>query len=178
MEKENTNEYLELLEIKIKTILEFQQLYPTSYIGGSFSLFLRGIDLKRSLWISDLDLVSETFDIKKYKSNLNKNTEFNKLLKIDSSHTDDFRYIFKIRFKSENPILKIMEKSSSEEKIYIRHDIAIRKKLRYDNVIYNNNSFRVAKIDEVVSYKKKYFKKYGNEKHKYDIQILKDLKLA
>lgn len=165
----------ELLDIKINTILVFQKLYPNSYIAGSFALFLRGIDLKRSLWSSDLDFISETFDIKKYKLLLRKNSY--EKVNIDCSNGNDFRYNFKIRFKSENPILKIIQEDTTEQKIYIVHDVAIRNYLKYDIVMYNNNSFRVAKIKEVVSYKKKYFKKYQNEKHKNDIEILQYLKL-
>lgn len=59
------NKY-ELMQNKLDTLLEFQRLYPKSSVGGSIGLYLMGIDLKRELVISDLDITVEDFDIESY----------------------------------------------------------------------------------------------------------------
>ena len=41
---------------KLEAVKDFQIKYPTSHVGGSVGLFIRGIDVKRSLNNSDLDI--------------------------------------------------------------------------------------------------------------------------
>ena len=53
--------------LKLLALKEFQGKYPTSHVGGSIGLMLRGIDLKRDLLTSDLDITIDEY-------NFNENT--------------------------------------------------------------------------------------------------------
>lgn len=58
-----------LIKLKLETLKEFQEKHPTSHVGGSIGLFLRGINLKRDLSKSDLDITIDeyVFEIEKLK---------------------------------------------------------------------------------------------------------------
>ena len=62
--------------LKLEFLRDFQQQYPTSHVGGSMGLFLRGIDLKRDLTFSDLDITINEMNVEetlKYESRSNGN---------------------------------------------------------------------------------------------------------
>ena len=48
-----------LMQLKLDFLREFQSNYPKSHVGGSIGLMLHGVDLKRDLNLSDLDIVME-----------------------------------------------------------------------------------------------------------------------
>ena len=53
----NPEEYsLEQMKYKLSILKEFQDKYPDSHVGGSVGLYLHGIDLKRDISRTDLDI--------------------------------------------------------------------------------------------------------------------------
>lgn len=166
----------EIIQMKINAIYSFQKIFPNSYIGGSLSLLLRDINLNRSLYVSDLDLITENFDMAFYLKELKKNnskTKEYKSIKDDVSNFDDFNYHFKLRLILSSPSDR---RYLDSLKLYVKHDVAIRNNIDYDIVDFHGRFFKVAKIKEVIFYKKKYYKKYQQEKHKNDLDILKKYK--
>jgi hypothetical protein len=57
-----------VLEKKLKIISMLQEKYSDLHIGGSIGLYLHGIDLKRDVGNSDIDLAKAVDDIEKTNS--------------------------------------------------------------------------------------------------------------
>lgn len=54
-----------MLQKRLDIILKLQEKYPDLHVGGSIGLFLHGIDLKRDISNSDIDLAKASDDIEK-----------------------------------------------------------------------------------------------------------------
>ena len=74
---------------KLQIVKDFQTKYPTCHVGGSIGLYIRGIDLKRELNLSDLDFTIDEYD----------KDEKNILLD-ERSDQGDFDYAYKITTKN------------------------------------------------------------------------------
>jgi hypothetical protein len=46
------------MQYKLQILREFQTKYPDSHVGGSIGLYLHGIDLKRDISRTDLDITT------------------------------------------------------------------------------------------------------------------------
>ena len=52
---------MEKIRKQLKVLRAFQNKYPKSHVGGSIGLRLLGVDLKRNLYYSDLDITTSEF---------------------------------------------------------------------------------------------------------------------
>ena len=131
------------IEHKLELVRQFQNRFPELHVGGSIGLFLHGVDLKRSLDKSDIDLTSpiplsfsEPLDIE--------NAE-------ESSNPEDFEYAFMVY-----PL--------GYEKPYTKVDISLQPGKEFDVIIHESNSYKVSKLQDIYFWKSKYAAK-GIEKH-------------
>lgn len=129
-----------LIDLKLKKLKEFQEIYPSSHVGGSIGLMLRGIDLKRDLSPSDLDItIDEDYNIA--------NEPF-----LNSSNNNDSDFDFSC-------------KRYNEDGLYVKLDIRINPEPSFDVIEYNENLYNVSKLRDILFWKRKYalkgFKKHG-----------------
>jgi hypothetical protein len=132
-----------LIEQKLKTIKEFQDKYPTSHVGGSIGLMIRGIDLKRDLSKSDLDITVDEFDIKN--------------ISVDS-----------VSERSDQSDFDLALQKDFENHSYLKIDLRICPEPSFDVVEFNGEKYNVSKVRDILFWKKRYASK-GHLKHKYDI---------
>jgi hypothetical protein len=134
-----------LLTIKLETLKEFQEKYPTSHVGGSIGLYLRGVDLKRDLSKSDLDItIDELIE------------EANSFYSIESS-SNDFDYITKMH---------------TDNGSYIKIEIRICPEPSFDVIEFEGVNYNVSKYRDIIFWKTKYANK-GIQKHKDDLETIK-----
>lgn len=134
------------IEYKLEAIRNFQTNYPTSHVGGSLGLMIRGIDLKRSLIMSDIDITIDEYEEIKTDESLeprSDNSDFDFAYKIN--HTDNF---------------------------YTKIDIRITPEPSFDVVKFNGYSYNVSKLRDILFWKQKYANK-GILKHKNDLITMK-----
>ncbi len=117
---------IKIFETKLEAIRIFQTKYPTAHVGGSIGLFLRGVDLKRDLSKSDVDM---TID------------ELEKSDRIFSAvSAEDFDYSFKHFFGP----------------YYTAIDIRICPEPSFDVIEYKGNKYNVSKLRDILYWKQKY----------------------
>lgn len=119
------------LEEKLKFLKDFQIEYPTSHVGGSIGLLLRGYDLKRDLGDSDIDVIVDEFDPSLYNNNGS----------VSEKSGDDFDY----RIYHYLPNL-----------LKIKMDIRITPEPSFDIVEYQGVEYNVSKLRDIIFWKKKY----------------------
>jgi hypothetical protein len=61
MKKHKNKTSNNLMDAKLEFLRKFQKNHPTSHVGGSIGLMLIGIDLKRDLTKSDLDITIDDY---------------------------------------------------------------------------------------------------------------------
>jgi len=137
----NNNNMNVMIKHKLDTILEFQSKYPTSHVGGSIGLMIRGIDLKRPLFSSDLDITTDVFDA-------NESSELE-----GRSDANDFDYALK---------------RNHEDGRYTKLDIRVNPEPSFDVIEYDGNKYNVSKLRDILFWKKKYADK-GVLKHQDDL---------
>jgi len=130
--------------LKLLALKEFQGKYPTSHVGGSIGLMLRGIDLKRDLLTSDLDITIDEY-------NFNENTIEGIQQRSDSN---DFDYAIK----------KVYGNGAN----YVKIDIRVSPEPSFDIVEFNGINYNVSKLRDILFWKKKYANK-GFQKHVNDL---------
>lgn len=130
-----------MIKHKLETLSDFQEKYPSSHIGGSIGLMIRGIDLKRGLFSSDLDITTNAFDASK-----NEDWE-------GRSDGNDFDYALK---------------KMHEDGHYTKIDIRVNPEPSFDIVEYEGKKYNVSKLSDILWWKKKYADK-GVKKHEYDL---------
>ena len=142
-----------LMQLKLAFLREFQNNYPKSHVGGSIGLMLHGIDLKRDLTISDLDIVMDRrYSIVEHFSDYNI---------LESSCTEDFDTRFVCYHNVKNLFTKVEIRVSPDN--------------LFDTVEYKGHEYNVSKLDDIVAWKTKYAKK-GNMKHIEDLFVISNLK--
>lgn len=114
---------------KIDLVYRLQDKYPTIHVGGSLSLYLRGLDIMSEK--ADIDLCS-TDDIPSLKEKAIINNVY-------SSFPQDFDYTL------EHKDIKI--------------EVKIDKKQTWDNIQYEGRWFRCTDVKVILKYKKQYLKK-------------------
>jgi hypothetical protein len=128
---------------KLETLKEFQAKYPLSHVGGSIGLMIRGVDLKRALYDSDLDITVDVFNEITIKDNgLEARSDGN-----------DFDFCFK---------------KNHSDGLYTKIDIRIDPKSFFDIVEFEGENYNVSILSDILSWKKRYAEK-GVLKHKFDI---------
>lgn len=137
----------ELIKLKLETLKEFQDKYPTSHVGGSIGLMLRGIDLKRNLSSSDLDITIDEFELK----------DLDLLDYEQRSDGNDF---------------DCAVKKNSKEGYYVKLDIRVCPEPSFDVINYNNVDYNVSKYRDIIYWKSKYANK-GVPKHIEDLETIK-----
>jgi len=131
-----------LFEFKLKVLKEFQDKHPTSHVGGSIGLMLRGIDLQRDLMDSDLDITVDEYVF----------TEDNVDGLEQRSDGNDFDYCVK----------------RIDNDLYTKIDIRVNPEPSFETVSYDGVSYNVSKVRDILFWKKKYAKK-GVLKHVNDL---------
>jgi len=136
-----------MIKLKLETLREFQENYPNSCVGGSIGLMLHGINLKRQLFCSDLDITTKEFNKTKYS--------------IDElsqrSDNNDFDYC----------LLKHHENGN-----YTKLDIRVNYEFTFEVIEFEGHKYNVTKTDEILFWKKIYADK-GSKKHINDLITLK-----
>lgn len=133
------------LKNKLDTVLWFQKIYPNSHVGGSIGLMIRGIDLKRQLLTSDLDITTDIFDIKETAELENR------------SDGNDFDYALKKVHDAE---------------CYTKIDIRITPEPSFEVIEYEGEKYNVSKLNDILFWKQKYADK-GVIKHQNDLITIK-----
>lgn len=127
---------IDQLELRFQTLRDFQEKYPTSHVGGSIGLMIHGIDLKRELHKSDLDITIDEFKL-----------EPNQTSYEERSNGNDFDYaIKKVYGNAVNP----------SDNIYVKIDIRITPEPSYEVVEYNGHKYNVSRVKDILFWKKKY----------------------
>jgi hypothetical protein len=133
------------IKLKLETILEFQQAYPTSHVGGSIGLMLRGVDLKRDLRKSDLDITIDSFDT-----------------------TSDHGFVE----RSDACDFDLAIRKDHEQGYYTKIDIRICPEPSFDVIEFDGHNYNVSKLRDILFWKQKYADK-GHNKHKDDLIAIK-----
>ena len=131
------------MKYQLKILKKFQEKYPKSHVGGSIGLHMHGVDLKRNLIFSDLDIVTPEF------------TEKKDGIDHGCSPVEDFDY----RYQIDHP------QSGLFFKIEIRIDDT---QSEYDIINFNGVNFNVTKKETILHWKQKYAEK-GHQKHIDDL---------
>lgn len=134
------------LELILNTLKTFQDKYPTSHVGGSIGLMIRGVDLKRDLYASDLDITIDEFDFKKDSEDLE-----------DRSDNNDFDFSLKKMYDDGH---------------YVKIDIRVTPEPSFDVVEFNGCNYNVSKLRDILFWKNKYSQK-GVKKHEDDLITIK-----
>jgi len=135
------------LNEKLKIIRDFQEKYPTSHVGGSIGLMLHGIDLKRDLSDSDIDIsIDIAIDI---------DTILQDAANEECSPVDDFDY----RYRTDDTLI----------------EVKVNPLETFERVFYNNHYYNVSLFDSIIAYKRKYatMNNYkGRFKHIEDLKVI------
>jgi hypothetical protein len=130
-----------LIQLKLDALKEFQNSHPTAHVGGSIGLMLRGIELKRDLSRSDLDITVDEFSLKTDTMNL-----------VESSDSNDFDFALQKNYDNG----------------YVKIDIRISPEPSFDIVQFEEVSYNVSKLRDILFWKNSYANK-GVQKHKDDL---------
>lgn len=134
---------MEKIRKQLKVLRAFQNKYPKSHVGGSIGLRLLGVDLKRNLYYSDLDITTSEF------------TPTAKSVEHGCSPVEDFDYRYQIDDKETGHFFKLEIRIDDEQSEF---DV-----VNYDGVNYNVTSKKV-----ILSWKQKYAENHS-QKHIDDL---------
>lgn len=134
------------VEKYLETIREFQKEFPNAHVGGSIGLLLHGIDLKRHLTQSDIDMTLDE-DIPKDK----RIKDFD-----EASNAQDFDRCFRKDLKDNR---------------YIKIDLRINPEPSFEIIPYRGEYYNVSKKRDILFWKDKYAKK-GVQKHIDDMIVI------
>jgi hypothetical protein len=137
------------MERQLQVLKIFQDRFKDTHVGGSVGLFLRGVDLKRSLDNSDIDLTSKT-PIDFTQPLGIENTE-------ESSDPDDFDIQYRYY--------------PNQTSVYIKVEINVNPEKEYDTITHEGIDYRVSKLEDILFWKQKYADK-GVEKHAHDLTVI------
>lgn len=133
------------LHFRLKTLQDFQKKHPLSHVGGSVSLYLRGINLDRDLSNTDLDIVIP------YDLSENEQKEYE-----CRSDGNDFDYAVKVNCNEGN---------------YVKIDIRVCPEPNFDVVYFEGFKYNVSLLKDVIHWKRTYAKK-GVTKHINDLALI------
>jgi len=138
---------IQMMAKKLETLREFQAAYPKSHVGGSIGLMILGIDLKRELYWSDLDITVDEFTFNK--------DEFEDVS--ERSDANDFDYGLKKEFGNG---------------FYQKLDIRIDPAQSFDVINFDGYDYNVSTLDTILYWKDSYSNK-GVDKHADDLETIK-----
>lgn len=135
-----------IMRWKLKALREFQREYPGSHVGGSIGLLMQGIDLKRDLTLSDLDVTTpvDSFTLSNGRGG------------VKGTSSTDIDYC-KMSFNPKGLCVKI--------------DIRIDRKAQYKTIRYRGFRYRVSLIEDIIGWKI-LFSQRGSIKHSDDLEVL------
>ena len=134
------------MELKLETLRDFLDKHPTAHVGGSIGLMLRGINLRRELCSSDLDITVDEFNCLDLSSEgLSERSDGN-----------DFDHSLKKDHVDGN---------------YTKIDIRINPEPSFEVISYNGITYNVSKLRDILFWKKKYADK-GVIKHINDLIVI------
>jgi hypothetical protein len=136
-----------IIQLKLETLKEFQTANPTSHVGGSFGLMLRGIDLKRDLSKSDLDITIDEFELKQ----------------LDLLDYEE---------RSDGKDFDCAIKKKCNDSYYVKIDIRVCPEPSFDVINYKGIDYNVSKQRDIIFWKTKYANK-GVPKHINDLETIK-----
>lgn len=134
---------MDKIKRQLSVLRAFQVKYPKSHVGGSIGLFLHGVDLKRNMYYSDLDITTPEFT---EISNPNINgcspvEDYDHRYQIDDPKTGHF-FKLEIRIDDEQP--------------------------DFDVVNFEGVNYNITKKETILMWKQKYAEN-GNQKHINDL---------
>lgn len=126
---------------------KFQDMFCNSHIGGSLGLYLHGIDLKRDITKSDIDMtckskLPEPLDAEQFE---------------ESSSPTDFDYSLRLHDKQSNIYAKIEVRVSPEPSFVV--------------INHNGIDYNVSLLENILFWKQKYADK-GVQKHIDDMIVI------
>lgn len=136
-----------LLGMKFKEVKYLQEKYPTMIVGGSFALIMHGVTANISRLskgsVGDLDLIIPYYQL------IKGDKEFEICVEDEEEMSgDDYEACLTING--------------------IKADIRVDPKQRYEEIKFNDFTFKVAKLEDILLAKLKYAKQ-GNKKHLDDV---------
>lgn len=131
--------------MRLNVIKSFQNKFPQAHVGGSIGLMLHGIDLKRDLSNSDIDMTVDD-----YIPEINEPSDYSYN---PSSKDFDYQYI------------------SGKKDDYIKMDIRVNPEPGFEIINYNGINYQVSKLRDILFWKRKYAKK-GIQKHIDDLKFI------
>lgn len=145
IEKEKEKQRMDRLEDKLKLskLRELQKNYPNIIVGGSISLYLQGVKLKRLErdGVHDFDLISPYWtDLKEVGAKY-----------VDAKNSGN---TFDETFEYQGILL----------------DVVVNNNTKYNIVEFNGHKYKVNEIEEVLEYKIKYARQKNGSKHRNDIR--------
>lgn len=135
-----------MIDKQLRVLRSFQEKYPKSHVGGSIGLFLHGVDLKRNLIFSDLDITTPNFTEKEEQKDT---------FQAGCSPVEDYDYRYRIDDVNSGHFFKLE----------IRVDD---KQSDFDVIEYNGFKYNVTKKETIFKWKLKYARK-GIDKHINDL---------
>ena len=129
---------------KLELLKDFQDKNPTSHVGGSIGLMLRGINLNRGLRASDLDITTDVYDEK----------DNDKLEPRSDGNDFDYAFVY-----------------HHGDGYYTKVDIRVNPEPSFDVVEFNGVYYNVSKERDILFWKKKYAEK-GVKKHIIDLAVI------
>jgi hypothetical protein len=133
------------IEITLKTLREFQEKYPLSHVGGSIGIMMHGIDLKRDLSKSDLDI-----------TNPHKMPEMIFDNCFESSEPSDFDHRLVINVN---------------ENYYTKVEIRVNPEPSFEVLRFEGHNYNVSLLNNIIFWKQKYADK-GYQKHIDDLIVI------
>jgi len=134
---------------QLKFIQDFQNKYLDSHLGGSIGLLLHGVDLKRSLDKSDIDLTVQIPLSFAEPIGIEDLTE--------SSNAEDFEYAFRYEPMGSNWYFKV--------------DVNLKPKSEFVKITHEGFEYRVSLLKDILVKKIEYAGK-GVQKHIDDLIVI------
>lgn len=135
------------IEDKLSILREIQDKYPMSHVGGSIGLMLYGVDLKRDISASDLDITCPFLIdygvVDRYQ---------------DSSMVSDFDGTFNVQ--------------SKESVFYHKIELRVSPEPSFQNVMHKGFVYNVSLYRDIIFWKEKYAAK-GSQKHIDDLVVIR-----
>lgn len=142
----NPEEYsVEQMKYKLSVLRKFQLEYPLSHVGGSVGLYLHGIDLKRDISRTDLDIT-----IPDFADTLDNHKEYDKC----PSNASDFDY-------------RTMSKTK-DNYFCCKMEIRVCPEPSFTVIEFQGFNYNVSLLSNILFWKKKYARK-GVQKHIDDL---------
>lgn len=140
--------FLNEISNHLAVIKNFQSRFKTAHVGGSIGLALHGIDLKRPLTNSDIDMTVDDYITDDCDSSGYEKSEYM------AKSSNDFDY-----------------QAASIKYPSIKIDIRVSPEPSFEVIKYSGVCYRVSKVRDILFWKRKYANK-GSQKHIDDLKVI------